>query len=102
VSYCPRGDAACSPGSRLPSAPGTDAAEIGQAILNVVFAAGLALNTALAMIPDGPAAAQVRRAIGELDVVIRELPRLVQAVPGPAAGPFRTEPPPRGGGTDAA
>lgn len=102
MSYSVRGDAACSPDSRVPPAPGADSAEIGQAILNAVFTAGLALNTVLAMSPDGPAAAQVRRAIDALDAVIRELPRLVQAIPGPAAGASRIDLPAQGDGTDAA
>jgi hypothetical protein len=99
VSYSARGDAACPTDPRSSPAPGTDPAELGQAILAALLTAGLALNSALTMIPDGPAAAQVSRAIDELDAAVKELPHLVHAIPRPAAGASRAGLPVQEGGT---
>ena len=89
MSHNTRDGAAWPAASRLSQAPGTDPAEFGQGVLAALFTAGLALNCALTMIPDGPAADLVRRAVDELDTAAREVPHLVRAIPGPDAGAYR-------------
>jgi hypothetical protein len=69
---------------------GTDAGALGQAIAARLFSAGLDLHFALMLSGDGPAAQRLRHAVGELDDAIRDLRSLLLALPGPAAGAFRT------------
>ncbi len=105
MTYGARNDVARLSGSSLrPRSPGdthvpcdafvpsdTDAVgEFGQSVVTRLFTAGLALNSALARIRDGPAADRVRHAVDEIDEAIRELRLLMLALPGPATGASRT------------
>jgi hypothetical protein len=53
---------------------------LGQAIATRLFSAGLALNSALSRIRDGPAADRVRQAVDDIDEAIRDVRRLMLSV----------------------
>ena len=53
------------------------AAGMNDLVVHRLFAAGLALETALGLIGDHPGAGKVREAIGELDLAIRDVRNVV-------------------------
>ena len=53
------------------------AAGMNDLVVNRLFAAGLALETALGLIGDHPGAGKVQEAIGELDLAIRDVRNVV-------------------------
>lgn len=78
----PRAGAPADSGSGQPG----DAVELAHVVAMRLFSVGLDLNFALMVLHDGPAASRLRHGIDELDGAIRDLRRLVLAVPGLAAG----------------
>lgn len=58
-----------------------DAVALCQQVISRLFAAGLTLNSALALIRDGPAAARVHLAVAEIDAAVRDVRDLVFALP---------------------
>ena len=53
------------------------AAGMNDLVVHRLFAAGLALETALGLIGDRPGAGKVREAVGELDLAIRDIRNVV-------------------------
>ena len=65
------------------------AGDMTDLVVRRLFAAGLALETALGLIGDHPGAGKVREAVGELDLAIREVRNVVfdhQQQPDPLPG----------------
>jgi hypothetical protein len=67
-----------------------EAGELAQAIVTRLFTAGLDLDSALARMRDGPGTAQIRHAVAEIDVALRDLRRLALITLTPAPEPARS------------
>lgn len=69
---------------------------LGQSVTLRLLSAGLDLNVALTQAHDEAETQRLRRAVRELDAAVRELRRLVLAVPGTPAAPPPRSPGPHG------
>lgn len=66
--------------------PAPEVTALGQSVTLRLLSAGLDLNVALTQAHDEAETRRLRRAVRELDAAVRELRRLVLAVPGSSSG----------------